>query len=169
MKGRLDLLEMEALNEGLLLRLQVRRPFNIWALKLVVAKKQVDNSIQILGEIKGWAYSGLNGFQLDTMRVHPKAPIGVGHLIWAGVMSWALENTPCKKARLLAIRDEDKQHATLIRYFISRGFIPIQEVGSSPFDLPLRLVWGGAGTLMIGDCEEVFKINQRRWQLSKIS
>ena len=53
-------------------------------------------------KIKGWAYNGINGFQLDTMRVLPFAPKGVGHLIWAASMAWAQENTPCSKARLLA-------------------------------------------------------------------
>ena len=94
------------------------------------------------------------------------APKGVGNLIWASTMAWALENTPCKKARLLAIRDEDTQHAVLVRYFLSKGFRSIREVGASPLDLPLRIVWGGAGVLMLGECEEVLSINQRLWNLS---
>ena len=33
----------------------------------------------------------------------------------------------------------------------------VKEVGSSPVDLLLRLVWGGAGTLMNGDCISILK------------
>ena len=161
----LDDLEREAFKSGLILRLQVRRPFNIWALKLVVAQKLQDEKIQILGEMKAWAYSGVNGLQLDTIRVRPDAPRGVGHLIWLSTMVWALENTPCKRARLLAIRDESKQHSILVRYFLGRGFKAFREVGSSPFDLYLRMIWGGAGLLMVGECKKVLSVNQRLWNI----
>jgi len=52
---------------------------------------------------------------------------------------------------LLAIRDNDQQHRRLVRYFRQLGFEPIREVGAAAMDLPLRLVWGGAGLLMRGD------------------
>ena len=166
MKSILDILEQQALESGLLLRLQVRRPFNIWALKLVVAEKLDTEKIQIWGEMKGWAYPSVNGLQLDTMRVNPKSPSGVGALVWASTMAWALENTPCRNARLLAIRDEEKQHAILVRYFSGRGFRSIREVGSSPIDLPLRIIWGGAGSFMVGNCEKVLSINHKLWNLT---
>ena len=166
MPNTLDDLETEASKSGLILRLQVRRPLNIWTLKLVVAQELREKKIRIWGEMKAWAYPGLNGFQLDTMRVNSKAPKGVGALVWAGSMAWALENTPCKKVRLLAIRDDEKQHAVLVRYFSRRGFHSAREVGSSPLDLPLRMVWGGAGSLMVGDCKKILLINQNFWNLS---
>ena len=159
----LNELEQQAMKVGLLLRIQVRRPFNLWALKLVVAQQIEAEKIQIWGEMKAWAYSHENGLQLDTMRVNPNAPKGVGCLIWAATMAWALEETPCKNARLLAIRDEEKQHATLVRYFASRGFRSVRDVGSSLLDLPLRMVWGGSGLLMLGDCSKILSINQRLW------
>ena len=71
--------------------------------------------------MKAWAYSGEKGFQLDTMRVHSLATNSIGHLIWASTMAWALEETPCKSARLLAINDDTQQHKILIRYFQRRG------------------------------------------------
>ena len=98
-------LEREALGAGLLLRLKVSRPLNLWSLRLVVADYLEPNKVRILGEMKAWAYHGVNGLQLDTMRVHPNAPVGAGHLVWAATMAWALEETPCEKARLLAICD----------------------------------------------------------------
>ena len=162
----LDDLEVQALGAGLLLRLKVGRPLNLWALRLVVAEYIEPNKVRILGEMKAWAYRGFNGLQLDTMRVHPKASNGVGHLVWAATMAWALQDTPCKKARLLAIRDDEKQHARLVRYFLRRGFRTVREVGSAPMDLPLRMVWGGSGALMVADCNDVFKRSYQLWKTS---
>ena len=159
-------LEEQALKAGLLLRLKINRPLSLWASRLVVAEYIEPNKVQILGEMKAWAYQGTNGLQLDTMRVHPNASACVGHLVWAASMAWALESTPCKKARLLAIRDTERQHACLLRYFLRRGFKTVIEVGSSPIDLPLRMVWGGSGSLMLGDCNEVYRRSLKLWQAS---
>ncbi len=157
-------LEAEAASLGFLLRIQVRRPLNLWAMRLVVAKHLDSNRIKLLGEMKGWAYQSKSGLQLDTMQVSSDAPSGVGHLIWASTMAWALEETPCKSARLLAINDEEKQHSILVRYFQKRGFSTIKEVGSSVFDLPFRMIWGGAGSLMIGNCHEVYENSLHHWK-----
>ena len=100
------------------------------------------------------------------MRVRKNAPAGVGHLIWASTMAFALEATPCEKARLLAINDDERQHARLVRYFFMRGFKKVRDVGSHPLDLPLRMVWGGAGTLMAADCKEVLLKSSRYWEQS---
>jgi len=55
------------------------------------------------------------------------------------------------KARLLAIFDSEGYSKKLVRYFKLIGFKVVKEVGSNPLDLLLRLVWGGAGTLMNGN------------------
>ena len=159
-------LEREALEAGLLLRLKVARPLNLWSLRLVVAEYLEPNKVRILGEMKAWAYHGVNGLQLDTMRVLPNAPVGVGHLVWAATMAWALEETPCEKVRLLAIRDAEDQHSRLVRYFSRSGFKPVREIGSAPIDLPLRIIWGGSGVLMVANCSEVFQRSFRLWQTS---
>ena len=78
-------------------------------------------------------------------------------MIWAATFAWALEATPCRRARLLAIRDDAQQHRRLVRYFERLGFGPVREVGAGLTDLPLRLVWGGSGLLMRGDCAEGLK------------
>ena len=161
----LDQLEREARQRDLLLRLQVGRPLGLWSLRLVVARSQSER-LQLLGEMKAWAYSGPRGLQLDTMRVLPGAPTGCGDLIWAATMAWAMEFTPCRKTRLLAIRDDDKQHQRLVRYFKWRGFEPVREVQAALWDLHLRMVWGGAGALMLGDCAQIRDRAVERWRQS---
>ena len=163
---RLDDLERQARDAGLLLRLKVGRPLGLWSLQLVVAQAADDRGYRLLGEMKAWAYPASSGLQLDTMRVTPSAPAGVGDLIWSATMAWALEMTPCRSARLLAIRDDDRQHQRLLRYFRRLGFESIRPVEAALWDLPLRLVWGGAGMLMTGDCARVQTISQRRWRQS---
>ena len=165
--NQLAQLESQAVEAGLLLRLKVSRPLNLWALRLVVAENLEPNKIRILGEMKAWAYAREKGLQLDTMRVSSNASRGVGHLVWAATMAWSLDETPCKQARLLAIRDDEKQHAVLVRYFARRGFRTIKEVGAAPLDLPLRMVWGGSGSLMLADCREVYQSSLSLWNTSK--
>ena len=114
--------------------------------------------------MKGWAYKNTKGLQLDTMKVDKNANSKVGDLIWAATMTWALEETPCRSARLLAIYDENNQHEILQRYFRRRGFSTVRTVGSSPIDLPLRLVWGGAGAFMVANCEMVLDKSYRSWR-----
>ena len=156
-------LEKEASERGFLLRIQIRRPFNIWSFKLVVAEMTTKDKIQLLGEMKGWAYESTKGLQLDIMKVGKNANSKVGDILWSATMAWALEETPCRNARLLAIYDENNQHKILQRYFRRRGFKTVRNVGSSVFDLPLRLVWGGAGSFMVGNCEEVLLRSYRSW------
>ena len=159
----LDQLEREACSRDLLLRLQVGRPLGLWSLRLVVARSS-EERLQLLGEMKAWAYGRTGGLQLDTLRVLPGAPGGCADLIWAATMAWALEATPCRRARLLAIRDDERQHRRLVRYFQAKGFQSVREVQAALWDLPLRMVWGGAGELMVGDCAVVLEGALGRWR-----
>ena len=160
----LEQLESEALERGLLLRLQVGRPLRLWSLRVVVAQPSDGGRLLLQGEMKGWAYGAEAGLQLDTMRVQPGAPAGVGDLVWAATMAWALETTPCRRARLLAIRDAEQQHPRLVRYFRQRGFSTVREVEAALWDLPLRMVWGGAGALMSGEVHAVLERSLRGWR-----
>jgi hypothetical protein len=154
-------IEQQAAARGLLLRLQVKQALAVTTLRVVVARPREGQGPLLLGELKGWALPLPAGLQLDTMRVQGKDTQGVGALIWAATFAWALESTPCRRARLLAIRDNDQQHRRLVRYFRRLGFEPIRDVGAAAADLPLRLVWGGAGLLMRGDCAEGL---ERAWR-----
>jgi hypothetical protein len=144
-------IEQQAAARGLLLRLQVKQVLAVTTLRVVVARPREGQGPLLLGELKGWALPLPAGLQLDTMRVQGKETQGVGALIWASTFAWALESTPCRSTRLLAIRDNDQQHRRLVRYFRQLGFESVREVGAAVMDLPLRLVWGGAGLLMRGD------------------
>ena len=153
---QLDLRGVEALaaQRGLILRLRAPQRLGVWSLQVGVARPLGEGSAALLGELKGWALPTPAGLQLDTMRVQGQDTAAVGPLIWAATFAWALEATPCRRARLLAIRDTARQHRGLVRYFQRLGFEPLREVGGGPTDLPLRLVWGGAGLLMGGACAE---------------
>jgi hypothetical protein len=116
--------------------------------------------------MKGWTYLNKKGIQLDTLRILSNSPPFVSELIWASTMAWAIEMKVSKKARLLAIYDTEGYSKKLVRYFKVIGFKVVKEVGSSPIDLFLRLIWGGAGTLMKGDCS--FVLNKMEEKLSLI-
>ena len=136
-------LEAEAQRRGLLLRLQVGRPLGVaWSLRVGVARRQ-PQGLLLLGELKGWALPLATGLRLDTMRVQGDDTAGVGALIWAATFAWALEATPCRQARLLAIRDQEAQHRRLVRYFRQLGFEALRPLEGGAGDLAPRLLWGG--------------------------
>ena len=153
---KIDDLEKLAFSFGLLIKIQVRETFGICFFRIVIAE-QKSNIVKIWGEMKGWTYFDKQGIQLDTLRILSDSPPFVSELIWAATMSWAIEKKSSKKARLLAIFDSEGYSKKLVRYFKIIGFKIVKEVGSSPVDLFLRLIWGGAGTLMTGDCFYILK------------
>jgi len=153
---KIDELQEIAFSLGLIIKIQVRETLGLCFFKIVVAE-QKDNTVKIWGEMKGWTFLNKQGIQLDTLRIINTSPPFVSELIWATSMAWAIEKKNCKKARLLAIYDTDGYSMKLVRYFKIIGFKIVKEVGSSPIDLLLRLVWGGAGTLMKGNCFHILK------------
>ncbi|QPN64207.1 hypothetical protein [Synechococcus sp. CBW1004] len=187
-------LEAEARRRGLLLRLQVVRPLGLfWSLRIGVAERRSggeptaeamsETSAQaqrpqgvgsgerlvLLGDLKAWALPSPDGLRIDSLEVagreQGERDRGVGPLITAACFAWALEATPCRSARFLAIRDDARQHRRLVRYFQRLGFEPVRELGAAAWDLPARTVWGGAGLLMRGDCHEVLRRCGRRLEL----
>lgn len=164
---RLDLRGVEALaaQRGLILRLRAPQRLGIWSLQVGVARPLGEGAAALLGELKGWALPTAAGLRLDTMRVPADRSAVVGPLIWAATFAWALECTPCRRATLLAIRDGDRQHRRLVRYFRGLGFQPLRELGGAPLDLLPRLIWGGAGLLMAGECREGLQRSVRRLAL----
>ena len=162
---KVEELEKIAFSIGLVIKIQIRETLGLCFFKIVIAK-QKNNIVKILGEMKGWTFLNNKGIQLDTLRILKNSPPYVSELIWASTMAWAIEKKASKKVRLLAIFDNEGYSKKLVRYFKIIGFKTIKEVGSSPTDLFLRLVWGGAGTLMRGEC--LFILNKIGKKLSLI-
>ena len=162
---KVEELQTIALSLGLIIKIQVRETLGLCFFKIVIAE-QKDNIVKIWGEMKGWTYFNKQGIQLDTLRILSNSPPFVSELIWASTMAWAIEMKFSKKARLLAIYDTEGYSKKLVRYFKIIGFKVVKEVGSSPIDLFLRLIWGGAGTLMRGDCS--FVLNNMKEKLPLI-
>ena len=161
---KVDKFEQLAGTIGLLIKIQIRETLGLCFFRIVIAE-QKDNIIKIWAEMKGWTYLSNQGIQLDTLRVLSKAPAFVSELIWATTMAWAIEKKSSNTARLLAIFDTEGYSRKLVRYFKLIGFKIVKEVGSSPLDLLLRLVWGGAGTLMNGECIFILKKLEKKLSL----
>lgn len=157
-------MEAEAARRGWKLRLAATRRLGLWNWRVVVARPLDEGRAEWLGELKGWALPREQGLRLDTLRVQGQGSAGAAPLLLATGCAWALEQTPCRRARFLAIHDNDRQHRRLVRYFRSLGFEPLRELGSSPADWGPRLIWGGSGLLMEGDCAETIRRWARRWQ-----
>ena len=149
-------LQIIADSKNLTIKIQLREVLGLKIFRIIIAQVN-NNSVKIWGEIKGWTLHSSKYIQLDTLRILKDSPKFVSELIWATTMAWSLEKTTCKFARLLAIYDSEGNSKKLVRYFRIIGFNFIKEVGSSPTDLFLRLIWGGAGTLMKGDCLKILK------------
>ena len=165
---KIEELQKIAFSLGLIIKVQVRETLGLCFFKIVVAE-QKDNVVKIWGEMKGWTFLNKQGLQLDTLRIIKNSPRFVSELIWASTMAWAIEKKNSKKARLLAIYDTEGYSMKLVRYFRIIGFKVVKEVGSSPIDLFLRLIWGGAGTLMKGDCSYVLnKIEKKLSLIGKV-
>ena len=163
---RVEELQNIASSLGLVIKIQVRETLGLCFFKIVVAE-QKNNIVKIWGEMKGWTFLNKQSIQLDTLRILSNSPPYVTELIWATTMTWAIEKKNSKKALLLAIYDNDGYSKKLVRYFRIIGFKIVKEVNSSPIDLFLRLVWGGAGTLMNGDCLNI--LNKIEKKLSSIN
>ena len=153
---RVEELQNIAFSLGLVIKIQIRETLGLCFFKIVVAE-QKDKVVKIWGEMKGWTFLNKQNIQLDTLRILSNSPPFVTELIWATTMAWAVEKKNSKKARLLAIYDDEGYSQKLVRYFRIIGFKIVKEVNSSPIDLFLRLIWGGAGTLMNGDCLNILK------------
>ena len=160
----LEHIEASAAAQGKLLRIQAPRRLGLWNLRVAVARPRPGQGPLLLGDLKGWAMPTASGLHLDTLRIQGQETAGVGELIWAATFAWALECTPCRRAWLLAIRDQERQHARLVRYFKQRGFRSHRQLGAAVPDLPRRLLWGGSGLLMVGDCQEGLNRCERRLQ-----
>ncbi|KAL6643266.1 hypothetical protein ACP70R_021447 [Stipagrostis hirtigluma subsp. patula] len=119
------------------------------------------------GAVRPWPGGAV--LHLDSMRM-TRATLGVADrpLFGLGMFLGAVAvrhgyDAGCARAELLAINDTPLYHDKLVRFYTRMGFKPVHEVdGSSITDLAHMLVWGGRGTRMDADIEELlFKWRKR--------
>ncbi|KAL0028447.1 hypothetical protein WJX77_007127 [Trebouxia sp. C0004] len=159
-------LQTIAENRGMHLRLQTLGPV------YRIVCRDGDAAGPILATTNGFVLPLLKLMHCDTMQVFtPRLAeadrerirggtfFGLSLLIAAAVMSHGHE-CGCVKAEMLAINDDDHQHARLVKYYRRMGFEKVLEVGNNGLsDLQHLLVWGGAGTRMNCNPEQFL----RRW------
>ena len=106
-------------------------------------------SIQVRSFSGYWARRSRRNASRDASR-YEVAPRTAGMLVCLGVASWVREEGPfgCGKMQLLAVRDDERQYRTLVRYYRRLGFKPLREVGDGIMSIGDRVAWGGDGMLM---------------------
>ncbi|CAI9104269.1 OLC1v1002905C1 [Oldenlandia corymbosa var. corymbosa] len=116
-----------------------------------------------LGKAEGFIRLWFGGkiLHLDSIRLRretlgmEKSIFGIGLFIGAVAIRLGYD-CGCKKAELLAINDTDLYHRKLVRFYTRIGFKTVYEVSGSSFgDLAHMLVWGGVGTRMDADIEDL--------------
>lgn len=139
------------------LRLQTLGPFFRITAKSLETQKELGKAE---GLIRVWPVKG-RILHLDSIRLRretlgmEKSIFGIGLFIGAVAVRYGYD-CGCKTAELLAINDSDLYHSKLIRFYSRIGFKAVHEVtGSTVGDYGHMLMWGGIGTRMDADVEEL--------------
>lgn len=150
-----DILEASR-RQKLDLQLQTIGPFFSITAKSLETHKE-------LGRAEGLIRLWLGGkiLHLDSIRLRrdtlgmEKSIFGIGLFIGAVAIRYGYD-CGCRKAELLAINDTHLYHSKLVRFYTRIGFKAVVEVtGSSLGDFAHMLVWGGVGTRMDANLEEL--------------
>ncbi|XP_048528677.1 uncharacterized protein LOC125508123 [Triticum urartu] len=120
------------------------------------------------GAVRPWP--GGSVLHLDSMRMSratlevPDRPLfGLGIFLGAVTVRHGFD-AGCVRAELLAINDTPLYHNKLVKFYTRMGFKAVHEVdGSSMMDLAHMLVWGGKGTRMDADIEQLLMKWSRRF------
>ncbi|KAJ9159412.1 hypothetical protein P3X46_024920 [Hevea brasiliensis] len=121
------------------------------------------DTLNELGRAEGLIRVWLGGkiLHLDSIRLRretmgmERSIFGIGLFIGAVAIRYGYD-CGCRTAELLAINDTDLYHSKLVRFYTRIGFKTVHEVtGSTIGDLAHMLVWGGIGTRMDADIEEL--------------
>ncbi|XP_051195367.1 uncharacterized protein [Lolium perenne] len=121
------------------------------------------------GAVLPWPGGSL--LHLDSMRMSratlsvPDRPLfGLGLFLGAVAVRHGFD-AGCVRAELLAINDSPLYHAKLVKFYTRMGFKAVHEVdGSSITDLAHMLVWGGRGTRMDADIEQLLTKWSKRFR-----
>ncbi|CAA2997948.1 Hypothetical predicted protein [Olea europaea subsp. europaea] len=142
--------------QNLDLQLQTFGPFFRITAKSLETQRELGRAE---GVIRVW-YGG-KILHLDSIRLQretlgmEKSIFGIGLFIGAVAIRHGYDSG-CKKTELLAINDTDLYHLKLVRFYKRIGFSVVHEVtGSSLGDLWHMLVWGGVGTRMDANVEDL--------------
>ncbi|KAL5857456.1 hypothetical protein ACOSQ3_004914 [Xanthoceras sorbifolium] len=142
--------------QNLDLRLQTLGPF----FRITAKSLETQNE---LGKAEGLIRVWLGGriLHLDSIRLRretlgmERSIFGIGLFIGAVAIRYGYE-CGCTTAELLAINDSDIYHTKLVRFYKRIGFEAVHEVtGSTIGDLAHMLVWGGIGTRMDANVEDL--------------
>ncbi|XP_020677517.1 uncharacterized protein LOC110096085 isoform X1 [Dendrobium catenatum] len=121
-----------------------------------------------LGKAEGFIHPWFGGkvLHLDSIRMKretlamKRSIFGLGLFVGAVAIRHGFD-CGCRRAELLAINDTPAFHSRLVRFYTRMGFRAVHEVdGSSMVDLAHMLVWGGRGTRMDADIENLL----RKWK-----
>ncbi|XP_031129043.1 uncharacterized protein LOC116030838 [Ipomoea triloba] len=116
-----------------------------------------------LGRAEGLTRVWFGGkiLHLDSIKLNretlgmEKSIFGIGVFIGAVAIRHGYD-CGCTKAELLAINDTDLYHSKLVRFYRRIGFKVVQEVkGESLGDIGHMLIWGGIGTRMDANVEDL--------------
>uniref|UniRef100_A0ACD5TC71 Uncharacterized protein n=1 Tax=Avena sativa TaxID=4498 RepID=A0ACD5TC71_AVESA len=121
------------------------------------------------GAVLPWP--GGNVLHLESMRMSratlevPDRPLfGLGIFLGAVAVRHGFD-AGCVRAELLAINDSPLYHGKLVKFYTRMGFKAVHEVdGSSITDLAHMLVWGGQGTRMDADIEQLLTKWSKRFR-----
>ncbi|KAF6139065.1 hypothetical protein GIB67_010791 [Kingdonia uniflora] len=150
-----EILESSKL-QNLQLKLQTLGPFFRITVNSLETKRE-------LGRAEGLIRVWLKGkiLHLDSIRLQKetlsleKSIFGIGLFVGAVAIRYGYDSG-CKIAELLAINDNDLYHSKLVRFYTRMGFKAVHEVhGSSMLDLAHMLAWGGQGTRMDANIENL--------------
>ncbi|XP_044489325.1 uncharacterized protein LOC123213801 [Mangifera indica] len=125
-----------------------------------------------LGRAEGLIRVWLRGrvLHLDSIRLRretlgmERSIFGIGLFVGAAAVRYGYD-CGCGRAELLAINDSDLYHNKLVRFYKRIGFKVVHEVtGSTIGDWGHMLVWGGIGTRMEANVEELLMKWCRRFK-----
>ncbi|KAL2490873.1 Uncharacterized protein Adt_26501 [Abeliophyllum distichum] len=142
--------------QNLDLQLQTFGPFFRITAKSLETQRELGRAE---GVIRVWFRGKI--LHLDSIRLQretlgmEKSIFGIGLFIGAVAIRYGYDSS-CKTTELLAINDTHLYHLKLVRFYKRIGFRVVHEVtGSSLEDLGHMLVWGGVGTRMDANVEEL--------------
>ncbi|KAL5225549.1 hypothetical protein ABZP36_012188 [Zizania latifolia] len=147
--------------QGLHVRLSTLGPFfRVTAARGGGRGKEEEELGRAEGLVRPWpggAVLHLDSIRMSraTLRVPDRPLFGLGIFLGAVAVRHGFD-AGCTRAELLAINDTPLYHAKLVRFYTRMGFKTVHEVdGSSITDLAHLLVWGGRGTRMDADIEQL--------------